>query len=126
MMVSEIRNNQLLEDNSLFYFEVPAGVPMGEKGHFKYILMLILSLNRKSWQFYDRLQAHLGRRNFPMRIAEHIQFFTPSGMEALLHKSGFEYVGAKTYSARESLVDSHSLRFSDILGVVAKIPNSVL
>lgn len=125
-MVSEIRQNELLENNSLFYFEVPAGVPIRKKDKLKYFFSLMFSFKQKSWKMYDRLLAQIGRENFPMRIAEHIQFFTPSGMEALLQRSGFEYVGSKTYSASESLIDSQSLRFGNILGVVARIPNSVI
>ena len=123
LMLSEIRENRLSESETLFYFEVPAGVPIRKKMHIKLILALLVSLSPRAWRSFDRFLARFGREKFPLRIAEHVQFFTPEGMRSLLINSGFEFVGAKTYSAKESLMDSESIRFSDILGVVARIPN---
>ena len=124
-IVSEISNYNLMNEDSLFYFEVPAGVPSREKFKIKFIFAFLMSFNPKLWQLYDKIQERLGREKFPMRIAEHIQFFSPEGMKALLSASNLEYVGSKIYSAKESLEDPSSIRFGEILGVVARIPKSV-
>lgn len=124
-IADEIQSNKLMNANSLFYFEVPAGVPYRKKQYLKFIFAWLFSHQKLGWNFYDRIQLKYGRTSFPMRIAEHIQFFTPQGIEKLLTTAGLEYLGSITYSAKESLEDSEGIRFGDILGVVARFPSNI-
>ena len=121
-IVMEIRRYDLMDSESLFYFEVPAGVPTRKRMPFKFSLAFVASFSPRLWGFYDQLQVRFGRESFPMRIAEHIQFFTPDGLKRLTTSSGLEFLGLNVYSAKESLENSESIRFGDILGVVARIP----
>ena len=121
----EIQNSELMDSNSLFYFEVPAGVPSRKKQYLKFIFAWLFSHQTLVWNFYDRIQLKFGRASFPLRIAEHIQFFTPKGIEKLITLAGLEYLGSITYSAKESLEDSESVRFGEILGVVARLPSNI-
>lgn len=111
-----------MDSDSLFYFEVPSGVPTRKKQNLTFIFARLLSHQRFFWNIYDWIQMKYGRTSFPLRIAEHIQFFTPKGIEKLLTGAGLEYLGSITYSAKNSLEDSESIRFEGILGVVAKFP----
>jgi hypothetical protein len=124
-VVFEIQKYNLTDSESLFYFEVPAGVPNRKKMRLKYSLAWSASFFPTFWVLFDQLQAKFGRASFPMRIAEHIQFFTPDGLKSLITSSGLEYLGSNVYSAKESLENPESIRFGDILGVLARFPKNL-
>lgn len=121
-IIAEVRQHSLMNSSSLFYFEVPAGVPVRKRMYFKILFAFTLSFIPYTWRFFDQVQLKFGREHFPLRVAEHIQFFTPSGMSALLSSVGLEFIEAQTYSASDSLDNSESIRFGEILGVVARLP----
>lgn len=118
----QIRNRRLMNSESFFYFEVPGGVPLRKKFYIKFALATVMSLSPKLWRFYDRISIKNSGR-FPLRIAEHLQFFSPEGLKVLVSASNLQFVDAIEYRAKESLVDSKSVRFADIIGAIAKIQN---
>jgi hypothetical protein len=108
----------------LVYFEVPSGVPSRNKNIFLNIVLKI-SKRRRLWRILDQIQSPSLRKSLPLRIAEHIQFFTPKGMETLVNDAGFEYLTYSDYEANNILVNNKGIRFTNILGVVAQLKYGV-
>lgn len=107
-------------ERTLFYIEVPAGVPIRKPMILKYLLMKLLSNFPSLWKILDRKITRFPN-NFPLRIAEHIQFFTPVGLEKMLEKSGFLPLDISSYSSNFALEDSSGIRFGSTNAVVAKV-----
>lgn len=118
--------NDLQPQNSglLFYFEVPSGVPNRKSLPAATTLAYMASFFAPIWQLYDRLSCKIGVSKYPIRIAEHIQFFSESGLEYALSLAGFESLTFSDYSANHTLESSDGIRFTNILGVVARISTS--
>ena len=116
-----LSNLNLATVETLFYFEVPGGVPSRKKMFLKFIWAFLFSLSPYFWNRYDKIINRKGINNYPLRIAEHIQFFTPLGLRKLLESNGFEVIDQSEFDVKESLVDSNSVRFSKVINMIAKL-----
>lgn len=114
-------NLNLATFETLFYFEVPGGVPYRKKMFFKFIWAFLCSLSPYFWNRYDKVINRKGIKNYPLRIAEHLQFFTPIGLRELLESNGFEVIDQSEFDVKDSLFDSDSVRFSKVINVIAKL-----
>lgn len=119
-LASDSRKKRSSSVGTLIYFEVPSGTPFRPKYAGKLVLALSLSRFRITWKFYDRLTSRF-RSHFPLRIAEHIQFFTLQGLTSLLQRSGFRVLGAEDYSYKQSLSKNQGIRFSSNIAIVAEL-----
>ena len=117
----EMLQKQLISRNSLFYFEVPSGVPTRSSMPVKFALAAAMSFYPILWRKYDSWSMSKSGKGWPLRIAEHVQFFSEAGLMQLIELSGFEVLEIVDYSAVDSLLDSSSIRFSNIIGVLARI-----
>lgn len=117
---AEMNKSHLITAESLFYFEVPSGIPNRKFMPGKLLIAAISSLSPILWRKYDRWSTAYGHGLWPIRIAEHVQFFSEEGLRRLVQENGFELLKIVDYSAIESLHDSRSIRFSNITGVLAK------
>jgi hypothetical protein len=104
----------------LVYFEVPSGVPSRNQNTY-FSILLKISKHRRLWRILDQIQNQSLRKSLPLRIAEHVQFFTPKGMETLVNDAGYEYLDYLDYEANGILVNNKGIRFTNILGVVAQL-----
>lgn len=118
---AEMTKSDLISAESLFYFEVPSGIPNRKFMPGKLFVAAVSSLSPILWRKYDKWSTAHGHGLWPIRIAEHIQFFSEEGLKRLIQKNGFELLKIVDYSAIESLHDSKSIRFSNITGVLAKV-----
>lgn len=107
-------------DTILLYFEVPSGVPR-RKATSLFRLYVWLSGRKSLWSLLDRSLSKSIRQKLPLRIAEHIQFFTPKGMEELIKRAGLEHMAYSDYEANSILATEQGIRFTNILGVVARL-----
>lgn len=116
-----LHNLNLSTVETLFYFEVPGGVPSRKKMFLKFIWAFLLSFSPYFWNRYDKVINRKGIHNYPLRIAEHIQFFTPLGLRKLLESNGFEVIDQSEFDVKDSLFDSDSIRFSKVINMIANL-----
>ena len=106
---------------TLFYFEVPNGVPK-KRSNSLILFVAFFSLFSFSWNFFDRLEFFKSSRFFPIRIAEHIQFFNELSLKNLIQKSGLEVLAIKEYQSTDNLPGKKGLRFQQGIAAVARMP----
>jgi hypothetical protein len=109
-----------IPEKTLFYFEVPQGIPLRSKLTSKKWLLSLASKHSFFWSLLDKLVVRKPE-SWPLRIAEHIQFFTGEGMCRLLQSSGFEPILVTDFEINQALEGSAGIRFSSTLAVVAKL-----
>jgi hypothetical protein len=105
----------------LFYFEVPNGVPK-RRSNFLFLFAAFFSLFSLSWNIIDKLEFFKTSRFFPIRIAEHIQFFNELSLKILIEKSGMEVLAIKEYQSTDKLPGKIGLRFQQGIAAVARMP----
>ena len=109
-----------IPEKTLFWFEVPQGVPLRSKLTFKTWLLSLACKHSFFWSLLDKLVVRKPE-SWPLRIAEHIQFFTGEGMCRLLQSSGFEPILVTEFEINQALEGSAGIKFSGTLAVVAKL-----
>jgi len=114
-----LRSSVRLEE-SIFYFEVPAGIPRRKRFVLKTFMLVFASWFKWSWRQVDVLITK-NSKDFPLRIAEHLNFFTDSGLRMLLERCGFEVISSSGFSVNHKLMDSRGIKFTDTLAVVARL-----
>jgi hypothetical protein len=117
-MRSNFLKNTVDSRRTLFYFEVPDGIPIRKKFRLRTPLILALSRSAFVWRMTDRLaisKPHM----FPLRIAEHVQFFSGKGFKKLLERAGFLVVAESDYEVTKGLDDVQGIRFSGSRAVLA-------
>ena len=107
--------------DTLFYFEVPNGLPK-RRSSFLFFVCSFFSLFSFSWNFIDKLEFFKTSRFFPIRIAEHIQFFNQLSLKILIEKSGMEVLAIKEYRSTDNLPGKKGLRFQQGIAAVARMP----
>jgi len=110
----------IFPESALFYFEVPQGVPDRDLMPIKTHFMRLVSRSHYTWSLLDRLVVQ-NPRNWPLRIAEHIQFFTGEGLRCLLQDSGFEPLLVTDFEVNQALDDPTGIRFSGTHAAVARL-----
>jgi hypothetical protein len=117
----------MLEINSLkpthdilFYFEVPNGLPK-KRSSLLFLFAAFFSLFSFSWRFIDKLEFFKTSRFFPIRIAEHIQFFNELSLKILIEKSGLDVLAIKEYQSTVNLPGKKGLRFQEGIAAVARM-----
>jgi hypothetical protein len=108
-----------------YYLEVPAGKPTKRiEFPMKKSILKILFRNKSLWRTIQNLERRETdvrlRRFFPMRISEHLQFFSEQGMRNLIHQSGLEILAISIGDHNEGLRDSNNLSFDATIGLVAR------
>lgn len=103
-----------------YYFEVPNGAPKYRNNGLLPVL-LIASHFKLLWRVYDKFIKRVTGSNFPIRIAEHIQFFEVQSLEYLLTANGFKVLSSSSYESLNDLPGARSLNFQSGLAIVAKI-----
>jgi len=104
------------KEKALFYFEVPSGTPAPRKNWLLFSA-LFCAKNRLLWRRYDKIPSLRKSKLFPLRIAEHIQFFNIPSLKILLEKSGFHVLTIEEYDSMVFLPAKAGVRFD--LGVAA-------
>lgn len=109
--------------STVFYFEVPAGVPASRRGFMPLLgsrLAIFASISPLAWRRLDRYVARrrrLGKVDH-LRITrqtEHLNFFSSNGLQNLLENCGLEVLKAETYDMPSVLNQSGRLEFSRVL-----------
>ena len=108
-----------------YYFEVPAGKPAKRSSLiFSTKLFLFLVKFPVVWRTVNRIEKQKISRPFiaffPMRISEHLQFFSNTGLRKLLEASDLEVLFMTNQDHNEGLADSGQLSFDRTIGVVAR------
>lgn len=113
----------------LLYAEVPAGVPTANvRGLSRAALPvgLLSSMCRPTWRMADRVNARSQRRGrpwslMPLRLSEHLNFFTTEGLTALVERCGGRVLLCDEYDIASSLTRSGRLSFSRTLRLLAEM-----
>lgn len=116
----EFLSYAIFPERTLFYFEVPYGVPFRRSLPFRSQLLRLASRNQGVWSHLDRVIIR-NPQKWPLRIAEHIQFFTGDGLSELLKQSGFDPILVTSFEVNHALEDSAGIRFSGTHAAVARI-----
>lgn len=108
-----------------FYLEVPAGKPIERvEFPFKSLVLKILFRYKTLWRMVQRLERRKTtsrfKRIFPMRISEHLQFFSEQGMRNLINQSGLELLTISIQNHNNGLTDSENLSLHSIISAVAR------
>jgi hypothetical protein len=109
------------QGHPIFVFEVPSGAPR-KRRLLSFPISLVLSINPISWRLANRSSVFERLFGSPLRVAEHLQFFTSEGIKKLLDRAGLDFVHLEEYSMDPRL---GSLGFCDSQIVIAtlKIPD---
>jgi len=94
----------------LFYFEVPYGYPR-IRSNSLFGLVFFFAQFKLFWRKYDSSKRLKKSNLVPIRIAEHLQFFTEKSLEALLTGTGYEVHLITTYDSVNALKDSKGINF---------------
>lgn len=113
----------------LLYVEVPAGVPTSAVRGLSRAAVpvgLVASLSRLTWRLLDRMNARSQRRGrpwslMPLRLSEHLNFFTTEGLTALVERCGGRVLLCDEYDIASSLTRSGRLSFSRTLRLLAEM-----
>jgi hypothetical protein len=121
---SELVSTILELNSSLYLFEVPTGTPIHRKGLVRLPWFLRFVASKKFiWsriQTIERKAKPQYRKYFPLRCSEHLQFFTPLGLESLLTRCGLEVIELSQTSPNESLANAKNLGFETGLIAVCR------
>lgn len=98
-------------------FEVPSGIPH-KRSFFNFPMSLFLSISPLSWRLATTSPFFARLFGSPLRVAEHLQFFTKQGIKKLLERAGLELVHTEVYSMDPGL---KSLGFGDSQIVLATV-----
>ncbi len=101
----------------VFIFEVPNGVP-AKRTQLCFILCSIASFWPKAWRFVCKSPAFRRYIGSPLRVAEHLQFYSDIGIEKLLERVGLNLIVSETYNLGRELSD---LNFSRSNMVIASL-----
>lgn len=106
-----------LEPKTLIYIEVPLGVPENGKVLIRNIFILrSLARNSKIWNCIlrlDRIFTELTQwRLIPIRISEHINFFSNLGLRNIVQRLDLEVHLISEFETNRNLVDSKGISFS--------------
>lgn len=113
---------------TLFYIEVPAGVPTDNiSGLSSWELMkaYLVSVFPYFWRRKDqslaarRRKEGVGTRRF-LRQSEHLTFFTPKGMEALLSRSNLDVITLQNDAMPNATLESGRVSFEKLIKAVAR------
>lgn len=112
-------------NSEFYYFEVPAGKPAKRKKFFfKTGLFKILVSSPRIWRTLNRIERHQISKPFvsffPIRISEHLQFFSMQGLRNLVESSGLDVLYVHEQDHNKGLADSKNLSFERTIGVVAR------
>jgi hypothetical protein len=108
-----------------YYFEVPAGKP-AKRNNFIFATKIDKFLVKSPvlWRILNRIERQKISRPFisffPMRISEHLQFFSNTGLRKLLDASNLEVLFMSNQDHNRGLADSENLSFERTIGVVAR------
>jgi hypothetical protein len=115
------------DSTTIFYFEVPFGVPKFKKTLITSQKVLnLISSNKLIWNFALKIDKFLNMKSnlrpLPLKISEHLNFFTESGLNRLLNSSGFEVLKLQIFHTNFALPDSANVGFEyGIQALVKKI-----
>lgn len=119
---------QLVRPGTIFYFEVPAGVPSDGSTKFsrwEFGSALLASRSTYLWRRKDQRLAALRRagvtsgRRF-LRQSEHLNFFTARGMQALLGWSNLDVITLREVSMPTETLDSGRVNFEKNIQINAR------
>jgi len=118
---SELVKTILELNSNVYLFEVPTGTPLHRKGfaRFSWCLRIVAS-QKLAWSLIQKIERRIKpkwRIFFPLRCSEHLQFFTPLGLESLLTRCGLEVIELSETSPNESLINGQNLGFE--VGLIA-------
>ncbi len=108
-----------------YYFEVPAGKP-AKRNNFIFATRIVNFLVKSPvlWRTVNRIERQKISKPFisffPMRISEHLQFFSTTGLIQLLDASNLEVLFTSDQDHNKGLADSKNLSFERTIGVVAR------
>jgi hypothetical protein len=111
--------------NSVFYFEVPFGVPKVKSTLLiSNSILSLLASNSFAWNFALKLDKKIKKYThwnlLPLKISEHINFFTERGLKKLVESVDLEVLGIKIFHTNFTLPDSVNVGFEYGIQVIAK------
>ncbi len=114
----------------LLYVEVPAGVPSRSAHGVQraaFPIGFVASHARAAWRSIDRNAAAARRdgrswRLMPLRMSEHLNFFTPGGLTALVKRLCGRVILCDEYDVASRLTESGRLGFDRTLRLLAEVP----
>jgi hypothetical protein len=111
--------------NSVFYFEVPFGVPKVKSTLLiSNSILSLLASNSFAWNFALKLDKKIKKYThwnlLPLKISEHINFFTERGLKKLVESVDLEVLGIKIFHTNFALPDSVNVGFEYGIQVIAK------
>jgi Methyltransferase domain len=117
--------SSIVKDETYFYFEVPVGVPSERQiSKIKMSITKALSRSRRFWSLAIILEkqiSKLTRRNMlPLRISEHLNFFSEESLLEILHRGGYEVLNLNKFAINSLLPGGKSLSFTASWQIVAK------
>jgi len=118
-----------LQKDSFIFFEVPSGVPTSRglwKTDTSKRILLMISRNKKLYRTILILERYLKNssfflRLFPMRISEHLQFFTERGLFLLCRSVGIEVIESGVWNINATLPGSKSMGFQNGVWIVGRV-----
>jgi hypothetical protein len=122
-LVRNVRENNSTFVSSiptLLYFEVPAGIPKIRSRKFQ-LFALALAKFRHTWRFVSEPRARKWTKQSPLRIAEHLQFFSKDGLVTLIERANLHVLHFEEYEATHGITDSKGLKFENALTLVARL-----
>ena len=118
-----------LPPECIVFIEVPGGVPRERhfwKSNTSSKFLLAFSKNQSIFRVALRLEKYLHKISilgaiFPMRISEHLQFFTGSGLMTLCKNSGIAVLDCGEWNINETLPGSNSMGFQSGLWLIGRV-----
>lgn len=119
---------RLVKPGTLFYIEVPAGLPSEGASHYRltpFLIAFVASFKQSLWQRIDQWQARerlAGRTSSKrfLRQSEHLNFFSLEGIRALVASVGLVALTAQEAAMPAESLASGRVSFASNLCVVAR------
>ena len=118
--VKEINSQYDSKTPTLFYLEVPAGIPALRSKCFQTIALFAANF-KCTWRVIGELQTKKWAKMGPLRIAEHLQFFSPTGFSMLAERAGLTVLRIEEYEGTFGVVENKGLKFASALTLVASL-----
>ncbi len=118
--VKEINTKFKSATPTLFYLEVPAGIPILRPKWFQ-AFSLFCARFKFAWRIIGELQTRKWAKTSPLRIAEHIQFFTATGLSTLAERAGLTVLSLEEYEGTFGVVEISGLKFENAITLIASL-----
>jgi hypothetical protein len=104
-------------EKTFVLIEVPKGVPE-RSNNFLFSIFYLASFSPFFWNILDNRLLNSSKFRGPIRIAEHLQFFTSVGLTDLASRAGFQVLATDSEEYSNIYSIDNPLRFSETIKIL--------